>query len=50
MLVLEYILKECGPAIYNQAIADAQAYLHEKVTDLDSVLYKPEFGYWDKKR
>ena len=45
-LLLQFCLKEIGPSIYNKAIADAQARLQEKVTDLDSECYEPEFGYW----
>ncbi len=47
-LLLEFCLKEIGPSIYNQAIADAQVYLHDKVTDLDGSCFEPEFGYWRK--
>ncbi len=47
-LLLDYVLREIGPTIYNQAIADAQAYLNERVADLDGVLYRPEFGYWKR--
>ena len=47
-LLLDYVLREIGPTIYNQAIADAQAYLNERVADLDGVLYGPEFGYWKR--
>ena len=47
-LILDYCLREIGPSIYNRAIADAQAYLQGKVTDLDNVLYEPELGYWKK--
>ncbi len=47
-LLLEFCLKEIGPSIYNQALADAQAYLHDKVTDLDGSCFEPEFGYWRK--
>ena len=45
-LILDFCLKEIGPSVYNQAIADAQAYLHERVTDLDGACYEPELGYW----
>ena len=45
-LLLNYILKEIGPTIYNQAIADAQAYLQERTADLESTCYEAEFGYW----
>ena len=47
-LLLDYCVREIGPSIYNQAIADAQAYMQGKVTDLDSVLYEAELGYWKK--
>ena len=45
-LMLEFILKELGPSIYNQAIADAQAYLQARVADLEGICYVDEFGYW----
>ena len=48
-LLLNYILEEIGPTIYNQAIHDAQARLTQRVTDLDSELYADEFQYWAKK-
>lgn len=42
---LEFVLKEIGPTIYNQAIKDAQTSLQRVVTDLDITLHEPEFGY-----
>lgn len=45
-LVLDFILKEIGPSIYNAAIADAQAYLRDRVADLDGACSAPEFAYW----
>ncbi len=48
-LLLNYILEEIGPAIYNQAIHDAQTRLQQRVTDLDSELYADEGQYWAKK-
>ncbi len=45
-LLLEFCLKEVGPAIYNRAIADAQAYFSGRVTDLEGVCHEPEFTYW----
>lgn len=47
-LFLEFCLKEIGPSIYNQAIADAQAYFTEHLTDLDGVCHEGEFGYWPR--
>jgi uncharacterized protein (DUF2164 family) len=46
-LLLDFFLKEIGPTIYNHAISDAQAYLQNKVVDLDGSCYEPEFGYWE---
>jgi uncharacterized protein (DUF2164 family) len=45
-LLLDYCLQEMGPSVYNQAIADVQAVMQEKVADLDGSLYEPELGYW----
>ena len=45
-LLLNFILEEIGPAIYNKAIADAQARLSMRVQDLSGELYSDEFQYW----
>jgi len=45
---LRFCLKELGPAIYNQAIADAQGCLQERVTDLDNICFAEETSYWDQ--
>ena len=42
---LEFVLKEIGPSIYNQAIKDAQTTLYRTVADLDVTLHEPETGY-----
>lgn len=47
-LLLDYVLKEVGPSVYNQAIADAQATLQAKVGDLALDCYQAEFTYWKK--
>ena len=41
---LDFVLKEIGPSIYNQAVRDAQARLLAVVADLDVTLYEPEPG------
>lgn len=41
-LFLRFCVEEIGPAIYHQAIADAQAYLQERVADLENVCFVPE--------
>jgi uncharacterized protein (DUF2164 family) len=47
-LLLDFVIREIGPSIYNQAIADAQVYFHDKVEDLGGVKYEAEFDYWKK--
>lgn len=47
-LLLNFFMEEIGPAIYNQAIADAQARLQQRVSDLSGELYADEFQYWSK--
>ena len=47
-LLLEFCVKEIGPCVYNLAVRDAQAHLHERVVDLDGTCHQPEFGYWKK--
>lgn len=52
-LLLNFILEEIGPAIYNQAVADAQARMASRVADLNGELVADEFQYWvrlDSKR
>ncbi|MGA7155908.1 MAG: DUF2164 domain-containing protein [Acidobacteriaceae bacterium] len=47
-LLLNFILEELGPAIYNQAIADAQGRLQQRVLDLEGELYEEPFQYWQR--
>ena len=42
-LLLEFILSELGPSVYNQAIADARAFFEERSNDLAAVCYRDEF-------
>jgi uncharacterized protein (DUF2164 family) len=49
-LFLDYILAEHGPAIYNQAIADARQFFDERSADLGAVGFQAEFPYWVAKR
>ena len=46
-LLLDFVLVEIGPSIYNGAITDAQAYLRDRVADLEAVCSAPEFTFWD---
>ena len=40
--LLGFFIKQLGPPIYNQAIADARAFMFEKLEDLDVEFYEPE--------
>ena len=47
-LLLNFLLEEIGPVIYNQAIADSQTHLTQRVADLNGELYADEFQYWPR--
>ena len=47
-LLLNYFLEEIGPAIYNRAIADAQARMQQRVSDLNGELFADELQYWTR--
>lgn len=45
-LLFDFFVEEVGPLIYNRAIADAQARLAVRVSDLSGELWADEFQYW----
>lgn len=47
-LVLDFVLREIAPTVYNQAIDDAKRYIGDRVIEIDSALFAPEFSYWEK--
>ena len=47
-LLLDFVTREIGPTIYNRAVADAQAFMQEKLGDLEGTCYEAEFGYWKR--
>ena len=48
MQLLKFFLAEIGPTIYNNGVADAQAFLRDRLADLEATCYEPEFAYWPK--
>jgi len=46
--LLNFFVEEVGPAIYNQAVADAQSRMQQRVADLDGELYEEAFQYWSR--
>ena len=49
-LLLDFFLEEIGPAIYNQAINDAQIRIIQRATDLPGELFADEFQYWPNQK
>jgi uncharacterized protein (DUF2164 family) len=45
---LAFLLKEIGPSVYNAGVIDAQAFLRDRLADLEATCYEPEFVYWPK--
>jgi uncharacterized protein (DUF2164 family) len=48
-LLLDFVLSELGPSVYNQAIADARAFFEERSSDLAAICYHDEFPTSRKK-
>lgn len=48
--LLDFLLEEIGPSIYNQAVNDAQNHLQTRVQELDFEVHAEEFSYWSKKK
>ncbi len=46
--LLDFLLKEIGPSLYNAGVVDAQTYLRDRVADLEGICFEPEFAYWPK--
>ena len=41
-LLLDFLVKEIGAPVYNQAIRDAHSFIQEKLQDLEGEFYEPE--------
>lgn len=44
--LLNFVLQEIGPSVYNRAVADVQDKLQARVAELDFEVHEEEFGYW----
>ena len=47
--LLTFFLADIGPAIYNQAVADAQEQMQARVSELDIDLHETPFAYWHQR-
>lgn len=43
--LLDFILQEIGPSIYNRAVQDVQAHLLSRMQELDFEVHEEEFSY-----
>ena len=41
-LLLDFMVKELGPPVLNQAMGDARAWMAERLEDLEGEFYEPE--------
>lgn len=46
--LLKFVLAEIAPSAYNAGVAAAEAYLRDRLADLEGVCHEPEFAYWPK--
>lgn len=46
--LLGFFLEEIAPSVYNQAVADAQERLQQRVMELDLEVHEDEFTHWRK--
>jgi uncharacterized protein (DUF2164 family) len=47
-MLLNFILAEIAPTAYNAGVAAAEAFLRDRLADLEATCYEPEFAYWPK--
>ena len=46
--LLNFILEEIGPSLYNKGVADAQERMQVRISELDYEVQADEFPYWRK--
>ena len=40
--LLDFFVRELGPAVYNQGVRDACGYVQDKLADMDGEIHEPE--------
>lgn len=48
--LLNFILEEIGPSLYNKGVADAQERMQMRISELDYEVQADEFPYWRKSK
>lgn len=46
--LLDFLLEELGPIVYNKAVSDVQERLQSRVMEIDIEVHEDEFQYWSK--
>ena len=46
--LLNFVLEELGPLVYNRAVADVQERLQARIMELDIDIHEEAFQYWPK--
>jgi uncharacterized protein (DUF2164 family) len=47
-MLLDFVLKEIAPSAHNAGLEAAEAFLRDRLADLEGACYEPEFAYWPK--
>ena len=50
MLLLDHILEDIAPTIYNQAALDARRFVEDRAADIEAALHKSEFPVSGKRK
>lgn len=48
--LLNFFLEEVGPLVYNQAVAQVQERLQERIQELDIECHEDGFQYWRRRQ
>lgn len=46
--LVDFMLEELGPIVYNKAVVDVQERLQARVMEVDIEVHEEEFQYWGK--
>lgn len=47
-MLLNFVLAEVAPTAYNAGVAAAEAFLRDRLADLEATCSEQEFAYWPK--
>ena len=47
-MLLNFVLLEIAPSAYNAGVAAAEAFLRDRLGDLEATCHESEFAYWPK--